>query len=211
MSLCHCHPSSSFHNIRGKLMCLPDTYRFWQPKLENYLADFDFMHTDHLRSQAARHRMTLDYLRSLFELHRPIGLFREQHFLILGQVTGFICEAILLDYTLSKLQTSDPILVKQITKRPMFGTITEWLEHDLVQCPRKHKRFLTAIKEVRNSVHLKKAEIGMRQMKERYLEQIEYTSAKTGKTRKIKVTRPEQIIDDLESFIDHIRSLYTHS
>lgn len=189
-------------------MYLPDCYRYWQNGLDHYLDDFDFMHADHLREQAARHRMTLDYLRSLFELHKPIGLFREQHFLILGQVTGFICEAILLDYTLSKLQHADQQLVDQITKRPMFGNLTEWLEPDLVQCPRQHKKFLQAIKEVRNSVHLKKAQTGMKQMKERYLERIEYTNPKTGKTRNIKVTRPEHIVDDLEQFITYIRSRY---
>ena len=143
-----------YKKIEGELHHLPN--KRWKTNSE-YVKDFSFIKNKNLLKQISKHKMSFDYLVSLYELHKPLGPIQEIHFLLLCQMVGSMCEAMMRDLlyyridTIDNKNTANMMTVK--FSRPMLKDLIEILGGSLSQ---GDKKYLGDVKKLRDAIHLNK-------------------------------------------------------
>lgn len=143
-----------YKKIEGELYHLPN--KRWKTNVE-YAKDFSFIKNKNLLKQISKYKMTFDYLTSLYELHKPLGPIQEIHFLLLCQMVGSMCEAMLRDLLYFRIDSIDNKNTAQMMtvklSRPMLKELIDILGGSLSD---NDKKYLGDIKKLRDAIHLSK-------------------------------------------------------
>lgn len=197
----------AYHLIHDNLSFIPEEYCCWKETvngasrtktLGGYRYYFLFIRNIELRNNLAELRMCFDYHYSLYKLHKPGLTFGWQHKLVLCQLLAGIYEGILYDLfehlTDPKQKSSIAnILAKQKmdNKGFGFGSLID-IFSQINSFPKSWNEYLTDLKYLRDTIHPKSLN----------------DSKASYKTNKVVQKSPDQLLKDLDIFVESIKKKY---
>ena len=168
--ICEEEIERAFEIIEGRLGLIPINKCGWAEKhngvfrkktLSDYKALFEFVNNFELADNLASLRMCLDYITTLYKLHRPYLVFDKHHKLLIFQMLGSLYEGLLVDLyerimiKHSKKSVERIVMSEKITRRQLtLGVVIE-IFHKADVISQKRYVYLKEVSSLRNSIHPK--------------------------------------------------------